>query len=61
MDQKRMPPIPPASRSPKGPGSEPKVNDAKIDDPVSEDAKNTDEVGDRANVRQNTSNQQDNR
>jgi hypothetical protein len=53
-----MPPVPPASRSTKGPGSDP---DAKLDNPVAEDAENIDEVGDRANVRQNTTNQQHNR
>jgi hypothetical protein len=58
MEKKRMPPVPPASRSTKGPGSDP---DAKLDNPVAEDAENIDEVGDRANVRQNTTNQQHNR
>jgi hypothetical protein len=56
MDQKHMPPIPPKNRSPKGAGSEP-----KLDNPVSEEPENIDQVGDRGNVRQNTSNQQKNR
>jgi hypothetical protein len=59
MEKKRMPPVPPASRSTKGPRSDP--DDAKLDNPVAEDAENIDEVGDRANVRQNSTNQQHNR
>jgi hypothetical protein len=58
MDKKRMPPAPKDQRSTKGTGSDP---DAKIDDPVSQDPKNIDQTGDRGNVRQNTSNQQDKR
>jgi hypothetical protein len=58
MERKRMPPVPAKNRSPKGPGSDP---DAKPDDPVAEDPDNIDQVGERGNIRQNTSNQQDKR
>jgi hypothetical protein len=55
---KHMPPVPPANRSPKGTGSDP---DANPDNPATEEAENVDQQGDRANVRQNTSNVQDKR
>ena len=58
MDRKRMPTVPEKNRSPKGPGSDP---DANVDDPVSESPENIDQVGERGNIRQNTSNQQDKR
>jgi hypothetical protein len=58
MDRKRMPPVPEKNRSPKGPGSDPDTN---VDDPVSESPENIDQVGERGNIRQNTSNQQDKR
>jgi hypothetical protein len=58
MERKRMPPVPEKNRSPKGPGSDP---DTKRDDPAAEEADNVDQVGERANIRQNTSNQQDKR
>jgi hypothetical protein len=58
MERKRMPPVPEKNRSPKGPGSDP---DASVDERVSEDPENIDQVGERGNIRQNTSNQQDKR
>jgi len=58
MERKRMPPVPEKNRSPKGTGSDP---NARPDDPAPEDRENIDQVGDRANIRQNTSNQQDKR
>jgi hypothetical protein len=51
----KTPPVPPANRSPKGPGDKPKVErDTAPDD---ERAENVDQQGERANVRQNTTNQ----
>jgi hypothetical protein len=58
MRQKRMPPVPEKNRSPKGTGSDP---DSALDNAESQDPENIDQVGDPANVRQNTSNQQDKR
>jgi hypothetical protein len=58
MEHKRMPPVPEKNRTPKGPGGDP---DASVDDRVSEAPENIDQVGERANIRQNTSNQQDKR
>jgi hypothetical protein len=58
MKRKRMPPVPPKNRNPKGAGSDP---DPKIANPVSQETQNEDQVGDHANIRQNTSNQQDQR
>jgi hypothetical protein len=58
MERKRMPPVPEKNRSPKGPGRDP---DASVDERVSEDPENIDQVGERGNIRQNTSNQQDKR
>lgn len=50
----KRPPVPPASRSPKGPGSDPKITpDSKAPD---EPAENLREQGDHANIRQNTTN-----
>ena len=55
----KTPPVPPQNKSPKGTGSDP---NAKVDNPVSEEEPvNIDQVGGRANVRQNTSNQQNKR
>lgn len=50
----KRPPVPPANRSPKGPGSDPKITaDEKApDDPGA----NLREQGDHANVSQNTTN-----
>jgi hypothetical protein len=50
----KKPPIPPAQRSPKGAGSEPKVEPPKL-----KPGENIEEVGERANVRQNTTAQVD--
>ena len=61
MPRKKRLPVPEENRSPKGPhGSE---SDAKLDNPVSEgfDNENIEQTGDRANVRQNTTNQQQRR
>ena len=51
----RMPPIPPANRSPKGPGSDPK---SKADDmAVKHDHHDSaEEEGETANIKQNTTN-----
>jgi hypothetical protein len=50
----KMPPVPPANRSPKGPGDEHKVErDTKGD----ERPENLDQQGERGNIRQNTTNQ----
>ena len=56
MNKKGMPPVPKQQRSPRGAGSEP-----KLEEPAEKDADNIDEAGDRANVRQNTSNRVDGR
>jgi hypothetical protein len=50
----KRPPVPPANRSPKGPGSDPKItpDDKQRDDPNA----NQREQGDHANVSQNTTN-----
>ena len=48
-----MPPIPPANRSPKGPGGESKV---KKDTSFTKKVDNTAEQGDTANIKQNTTN-----
>jgi hypothetical protein len=50
-----MPPVPPASRSPKGSGSEPrlKTEDKKPDDRQ----RNLDQQGRQGNIKQNTTNQ----
>jgi hypothetical protein len=50
----RMPPVPPASRSPKGPGSDPKI--AK-DEAKHSSHENVKEQGEQGNIRQNTTNQ----
>jgi hypothetical protein len=51
----QMPPVPPANRSPKGPGAAPKVSkNTAPDEPAPE---NVEQQGERANVKQNTTNQ----
>jgi hypothetical protein len=51
----RLPPVPPASRSPKGPGLEPKVD---TDDVKTDNRKrNLAEQGRQGNIKQNTTNQ----
>jgi hypothetical protein len=51
----KMPPIPPANRSAKGPGDARKVDpDTSQDD---ERPDNPDQQGERANIKQNTTNQ----
>ena len=50
----RMPPIPPANRSNKG--VSPKVETAKDTSHKKDHTENTDEQGDTANIRQNTTN-----
>ena len=54
----KMPPVPPANRSPKGPGSDPKVNteDQKPADTGSA-SKNLAEQDRQGNIKQNTTNQ----
>ena len=50
------PPVPPANRSPKGPGSDPKTSmDTSIEHPP-EHHHNAAEEGETANVKQNTTN-----
>jgi hypothetical protein len=49
----KMPPIPPANRSPKGPGADPKVN---TEEQVPE-RENFDQQGRHGNIHQNTHNQ----
>jgi hypothetical protein len=49
----KMPPVPPANRSPKGTGSKPEI---KADLPAGGKAKNTAEQGETANIRENTTN-----
>jgi hypothetical protein len=51
----KVPPVPPASRSPKGPGSDPGIGraDAKPDDRH----RNLAEQGRQGNIKQNTTNQ----
>jgi hypothetical protein len=51
----QMPPVPPASRSPKGPGANPKVS--KKSEPPQEPAENLDQQGRHGNIKQNTTNQ----
>jgi hypothetical protein len=58
MTHEKMPPVPKENRSPKGTGSDP---DPKHDKPKSKEPKNVDQTGERANIRQNTSNVQDKR
>jgi hypothetical protein len=50
---KKMPPVPPANRSPKGPGSAPKVPVDTTDDGVPEDREHEDRQGD---IEQKTTN-----
>lgn len=49
----KMPPIPPANRSPKGTGGEP---DVKEDTSLKKTIENSAEQGETANIRQNTTN-----
>ncbi|MCC8979048.1 MULTISPECIES: hypothetical protein [Bradyrhizobium] len=49
----KMPPVPPASRSPKGTGSDPEV---KKDTSSKQREDNYAEQGDTANIRENTTN-----
>ena len=51
----KKPPVPPANRSSKGGDRSPP--DQKRANPASKKAEDTDQVGDRANIRQNTTNQ----
>ena len=52
----KMPPVPPAERSPKGPGSDPRA--VKDTTPHGKQAPtNVDEQGQTANIRQNTTDQ----
>ena len=48
---KPKPPVPPANRSPKGTGADP---DAKADNPVAQPPENTEQTGQQANTKQNT-------
>ena len=51
----QMPPVPPANRSPKGPGAAPKVSKNTV--PDEQVPENVEEQGERANIKQNTTNQ----
>jgi hypothetical protein len=53
---KRMPPVPPAGRSPKGPGADPQVS-PDTTGPVGEVPENLAEQGRQGNIKQNTTNQ----
>ena len=58
----KMPPVPPANRSPKGPGSDPKVKSkvkSKEQKPAdtSDASKNLAEQDQEGNIKQNTTNQ----
>ena len=50
----KLPPVPPEQRSPKGPGSDPKV---ATEDEVSQRDRNLREQGRQGNIYQNTHNQ----
>jgi len=50
----KMPPVPPANRSPKGPGADP---DPKPSDGVAPPRENLSEQGRQGNIHQNTTNQ----
>jgi len=50
----KMPPVPPASKSPKGPGADP---DAKPSDGGAPPRENLSEQGRQGNIHQNTTNQ----
>ena len=50
----RMPPVPPASRSPKGPGGSPQVEPDTSKDVATDGLGRT---GDESNIKQNTTNQ----
>jgi hypothetical protein len=51
---KKMPPVPPASRSPKGPGADPRAKPPEGEAPGRE---NLSEQGRQGNIHQNTTNQ----
>lgn len=53
---KPMPRVPEENRSPKGPGSEPKPVKDNTKGHALDETNNIDEQGDRANMKQNTSN-----
>jgi hypothetical protein len=50
----KMPPVPPASRSPKGPGAAPQVD---VDSSKDESYEGVGRTGDQSNIKQNTTNQ----
>jgi hypothetical protein len=51
----KMPPVPPANRSPKGPGAKPAT--PKDTQPAEKTAKNLEEEGRHGNIKQNTTHQ----
>jgi len=55
MRDKPMPPVPPAGRSRKGPGATSKPDADTASKPAASD--DTDDRGDRGNIKQNTRNQ----
>jgi hypothetical protein len=50
----KMPPVPPANRSPKGTGSDPAVS---VDETKTDSRENLAEQGRQGNIKQNTTNQ----
>jgi hypothetical protein len=52
----KMPPVPPANRSPKGTGSNPEVRKDTTRGAANETVNNAAEQGETANIRQNTTN-----
>jgi hypothetical protein len=55
LKMSKLPPVPPANRSPKGPGSEPEV--AVTDGKAADRQRNLAEQGRQGNIKQNTTNQ----
>jgi hypothetical protein len=56
MTQK-MPPVPPANRSPKGPGSDPAISPDAPMDPMADRKRHLGEQGRQGNIKQNTTHQ----
>jgi hypothetical protein len=58
MTASKMPPVPPGNRGPQGATDDRAAKDEKL---ISQENANVDQTGDRANIKQNTSNVQDKR
>ena len=54
---RHIPPVPPAGRSPKGPGGDHVPNDAAVDKKNHQEDNNLSEQGRQGNIHQNTTNQ----